>query len=139
MHTDNIKRTFESRGFQWTPHLEELTRAHAGDAYDYPHYVGNLTMAAEFYDASTLDGDRSSPRYARTAAYLQEEIAPVGWCEGGVTEMLLTTSGNLIGFNDYLLQSWSSEKSPNWRDSIERMLRGEDPRVMGTVSKRMPD
>lgn len=132
----DIKLAYEKRGFHWTTHLENLMRIFAGASYDYPHYIGDQMMEAEFYDAATMLEEADNDEYRATAKFLNEDVVPVGWCEGGVTDLLLTASGNLVGFNDYLLLSWSSHKAPNWKDAIERLFNGSSPQELGLAGRK---
>ena len=70
-----------------------------------------------------------------TSKYLQQRVAPVGDYHGMDVELLLTETGRLIGFCDYLLISWGNQ---HWSTAISMILSGDTGFKLGVIPWNKP-
>lgn len=128
------KQMYLENGFRWTAYLEDFCNEYGGREIDYPHPFTGGTVKARFCIPEPICVGRKYGQHETTVNHLMEEIAPVGECSNGNIELLLTESGRLIGFADYMLLSWSAEgECDNWRASLARLLQGIKPESMGVI------
>ncbi len=128
------KQMYLENGFRWTSHLEEFCNEYGGREIDYPHPFTGEMVNTRFCIPETVRVGRKYGQYETTVNHLGEEIAPVGECSNGNIELLLTESGRLIGFADYMLLSWSAEgEHDNCRASLARLLQGIKPESTGLI------
>jgi hypothetical protein len=135
MTIETYKQLYLSNGFLWTIHLEDFVRELAGQEFDYPHPQTGDSVRALFWHPKLIQVGHSYGQHQKTEEFLGEEIAPIGECSDGNIELLLTKTGRLIGFADYLMLAWDSDTSQaSWKTSLERLLAGQAPTELGVIS-----
>lgn len=134
MNIEHIKQVYIQSGFEWHPHLNDFMQHFGGKEIEYLHPLSKeFTKARLYRESQVLWGNESRGIYLG-GRYLGESVTPVGDAEDGYVQLLLSISGVLIGFATDNIVSWSNEPAPNWRDSMERMLRGvEDGKIVATM------
>lgn len=133
MISEDVKLNYTRHGFLWTQYLEEFMNLYAGQRVHYNHPADGDRTSAVFYDPVSVKAGKAYESFVATANFIGEEVAPVGDCNGQEIDLFLTASGNLIGFSDYLVLSWSTDPAPNWRVSIKRLLSGVRPQKVGLI------
>jgi hypothetical protein len=132
MKSESIQSLYLHKGFFLNEELADFMKAYAGQEISYPHSFTGSTCTARFFPPTASFCERSYGPYELTVAYLGEEIAPVGDCDSEYVELLLTKSGKLIGFADYLLLRWGSEDL-KWRESLALLLKGVKATRIGVI------
>lgn len=134
MNISDIKDTYISSGFTWTPHLEALMHMYAGKKFLHPHHHPLVKEHVEtsFYEPSIIHAGIECRDIYLTSKELGEEVAPVGRNNNSNVDLLLSISGRLVGYVEDMLFSWSDAPAPNWRPSIEQIL-------LGVRSKKIAD
>ena len=125
MNTD-IQRAYLDNGFFWNENLSAFATEFADKELTYPHHKTGKLMKARFFPTGIMSVNREKAKYELTSQFLKEEVAPVGHCNDDHIDLLLTCSGKLIGFADYLLLRWGHE-SEDWRSSLAKLLAGDAP------------
>lgn len=129
------RQLYVKSGYLWTCQLEDFVQEYAGTRMKYPHPITKNKVEVRFCAIDLIQVSRSHGQHVTTSRFLNDDLAPVGDCSDGNIELLLAPSGRLIGFADYMLLSWAvSDKLPNWRESVCRLLAGEDPSVTAVIS-----
>lgn len=129
---EEIRSFYLQKGFFWNDELEEFAAAYAGKEILYLHPKSGKTKVVRLFVADGFMMDRTYGAYDATVNFLGEEIAPVGDCNGHYIELLLTKSGKLIGFADYLLLRWGSDDL-KWKESLALLLNGAEATQIGVI------
>lgn len=131
MTIKDVQELYLSNGFIWNDEIASFIVAYGGKKLDYIDSFSGGLVPAEFFPLDDVRSGRKYGTYTRTAEHLGAEIVPVGYCCNGDIELLLTEAGDIIGFADHLLLSWSTAPSPNWEDAMSNLLHGKKPRQIG--------
>lgn len=128
-----LRELYQNHGFIWNDEIASFLYTYGGETLKYCDPFSGGIMTVTLFDVGDVRAGRKYGTYAKTVEYLGTEIAPVGHCCNQDIEIFLTEQGDLIGFADYLLLSWSTMASPNWEDSMHQLLDGKRPREIGNA------
>ena len=107
MNTKELHALYVKSGFFWNPELAEFVRVYGGrEIAGRKGYYRNSYYPIRFCYPKYIKQGRSNFKYVLTADFLGEDVAPVGDCDGPHTILLLTESGKLFGFSDYIIGRW---------------------------------
>ncbi len=121
------KRLFVRHGFYWSDELCNFVNEYSTHTelsfFDNSDQINLLKPA--YIKLGVQYG-----AYDATSKYLQQRVAPVGDYHGMDVELLLTETGRLIGFCDYLLISWGNQ---HWSTAISMILSGDTGFKLGVI------
>lgn len=129
MNTESFRALYMLNGFFWNGELGELVVEYAGKEIAYDHPKTRREQLARFIRPVQINVGRFSDHYEAIASALREEVAPVGDCNSGHIELLLTESGQLAGYADSMLLRWDGGNR-GWRSAISALLTGIQPVVV---------
>jgi len=117
---------YKHRGLFWNGELYEFIKLDGGGQIDYLRPPG-LSMCADFRFPATIGRYkvpfRSCASYQLSVQYFGEDVAPVGVCCQGDTELFLTEKGRFFGCGERMLFGWGS-RDFYWRESVKLLLNG---------------
>jgi hypothetical protein len=132
MDVEFYKTLYLTSGFFWNNNLSEFVSEFAGKETTYPHHKTRISQIARFCLPDLIKVGRSYGQHELTVKYLGEEIAPVGDCNCMHIELLISETGRLIGFADYLLLRWGND-GVDWRSSMKSLLDGSEAFEIGVI------
>ncbi|MFO1484518.1 MAG: hypothetical protein U1F71_14250 [Verrucomicrobiaceae bacterium] len=125
---------YTDSGFVWSKALEDFCRQNDGREMWYPHFRTGDSVLARFCVTELILVGRKHGQHEIVSKWLGEEFAPVGDCSDGNIELLLTVSGRLIGFADYMMLAWDNPNcASTWQQDLIHLLRGMEPRTLGII------
>ena len=107
--------------FFWNVNISELLTRFGDKEIDYTLKDGR-SLRARFRVEAYVKLGAGYGQYMEISRVLGESVAPVGDCHNGQIELIITESGKLFGFHDYLLLTWTVDQS--WSSSIDALLSG---------------
>ncbi len=132
MNVKMYEHLYRKNGFFWNQILESAVKEHAGREISYQHHKTGRPKVACFFPDDLFVVGREYGQYQTIVEYLNEEVAPIGNCDGGYIELFLTQRGKLVGFADYLMLRWGGPEL-DWRSSLQLLADGVAPSEIGVI------